>query len=328
MRVGVLGLGRIGALHATTLARLAAEGVIDEVVVSDADSARAEQIAERLNVRVGDAFGTDAVVIATPTATHAALLLESFRRGLPVFCEKPVAVDLQGTLQVLEAAKKAGVLVHIGFQRRFDAGYMAAREAVRSGEIGRLDRVHMLTADPRPPAPGYIPTSGGIYRDCHIHDFDILRWVTGQEVATVYATGANRGESFFAEAGDVDNSAAVLTMTDGTLVTLQGSRYNGHGYDVRMELAGTRKTWAVGLDRRAPLHSAEGFQPTDPPWPDFQTRFEPAYVREMVAFVEALRGERESPCTVEDALAALYIAEAAELSPRENRPVKVTEVIA
>ncbi|MCT9932688.1 Gfo/Idh/MocA family oxidoreductase [Planotetraspora sp. A-T 1434] len=321
MRVGVLGLGRIGAFHAETLS-----GLVDELVVSDADTARAAEVAARLGARAGDAFDADAVVIATPTSTHAELLAEACRRGIPAFCEKPAAPTPAETLEVLEASKQSGTMVHIGFQRRFDAGYVAAREALRTGELGELHRVHMLTADPRPPAAEYIPLSGGIYRDCHIHDFDILRWVTGREVETVYATGSNRGAAFFAEAGDVDNSAALLTMDDGTLVTMQGSRYNGHGYDVRMELAGTARTWVVGLDQRAPLHSTEGLRPAGDPWPDFQTRFEPAYVREMAAFLEAARGERQSPCTVEDALAALYVAEAADLSRREGRPVRVAEV--
>ncbi|ETK31083.1 Gfo/Idh/MocA family protein [Microbispora sp. ATCC PTA-5024] len=326
MRVGVLGLGRIGAFHAATLAGLAREGLVDGLVVGDADGGRAEEVAGRLGVAVGDPFEADALVIATPTSTHAALLVEACRRRLPVFCEKPAAPTPRETLEVREAAERAGSVVHIGFQRRFDAGYTAAREALRAGEIGRLDRVHLITADPRPPASGYIPLSGGIFRDCHIHDFDILRWVTGREADSVYATGANRGEAFFAEAGDVDNSAALLTMDDGTLVTLQGSRYNGNGYDVRMELAGSRATWAVGLDARVPLHSADGPGPGGEPWPDFQARFEPAYVREMAAFLEAARGERESPCTVDDALAALYIAEAADLSRREGRAVRLTEV--
>lgn len=321
MRVGLLGLGRIGAFHAANLSRL-----VDELVIFDADTDRASEIADRLGARLGDPFDADAVVIATPTSTHAELLVQACTLGVPAFCEKPAAPSVGETLQVLEVAKQTGSLVHIGFQRRFDAGYAAAREALGKGELGELQRVHMLTADPRPPAAEYIPLSGGIFRDCHIHDFDILRWVTGREVDTVYATGSNRGADFFVEAGDLDNSAALLTMDDGTLVTLQGSRYNGHGYDVRMELAGTGMTWAVGLDQRAPLHSTEGLEPQSEPWPDFQARFEPAYVLEMHAFLEAAQGTRESPCTVEDALAALYIAEAAELSRHEGRPVSLTEV--
>ncbi|MDH2428837.1 Gfo/Idh/MocA family oxidoreductase [Sphaerisporangium sp. TRM90804] len=325
MRVGLLGLGRIGAFHAVTLA---AHPDVGELVVWDADEARAADVAARVGGVVGDAFQTDAVVIATPTSTHAELITRACEAGIPVFCEKPVAPTIEETVRVAEVAGRSGTLVHIGFQRRFDAGYAAARAALLAGELGDLHRVHLLSADPRPPDPAYIPLSGGIFRDCHIHDFDILRWVTGREVDTVYATGANRGAAFFAEAGDVDTSAALLTLDDGTLVTLQGSRYNGAGYDVRMELAGTLRTVAVGLDDRVPLTSAEpgaGF-PGGEPWPDFGTRFEAAYVAGMAAFLASVRDGGPSASSVRDALAALRIAEAAELSRRAGRPVKVVEV--
>ncbi|MCT9929687.1 Gfo/Idh/MocA family oxidoreductase [Planotetraspora sp. A-T 1434] len=323
MRVGLLGLGRIGEFHAATLSTL-----VDELVVSDADAARVAAVAEKYGAAVGDPFDADAVVIATPTSTHAELLIRAAGKGVPAFCEKPAAPTVAETLAVVDAVERSGTMVHIGFQRRFDAGYTAARQALLDGELGDLHRVHMLTGDPAPPPAEYVAQSGGIFRDCHIHDFDILRWVTGREVESVYAIGSNRGAGFFAAAGDVDNSAAVLTLDDGTLVTMQGSRYNGNGYDVRMELAGTRATWAVGLSDRSPLHSADGLAPHDDPWPDFQTRFEDAYVAEMGAFLAAARGERESPCTTRDALAALYLAEAADLSRREGRPVALREVTA
>ncbi|GIH28985.1 myo-inositol 2-dehydrogenase [Acrocarpospora phusangensis] len=323
MRVGLLGLGRIGAFHAATLT-----GLVEDLVVHDEDGDLAGRTAAAIGAGTGDPFDADAVVIATPTGTHAELLIEACARGVPAFCEKPAAPDVPETLKVQEAVQRSGVLVHIGFQRRFDAGYRSAREALRNGELGRLDRVHMITGDPAPPPAEYIAKSGGIFRDCHIHDFDALRWVTGREVETVYATGSNRGAAFFAEYGDVDNSAAVLTLTDGTLATLQGSRYNGGGYDVRMELAGTVATRAVGLDRRVPLTSMEGLQPPEDPWPGFQSRFEAAYRAELAAFLAAVREEGETPCSVEDALAALYIAEAADLSRAEARPVRLDEVTA
>jgi myo-inositol 2-dehydrogenase/D-chiro-inositol 1-dehydrogenase len=323
MRVGLLGLGRIGALHAATLAE---HPMVDELIVADADRDRAREVARRYGARVGEAFDSDAVVIATPTPTHAALLTRACVEGVPAFCEKPVASGVGETVRVLETAKQSGVMVHVGFQRRFDAGYTAAKTALRAGELGELHRVHMISADPSPPHAGYIPLSGGIFRDCHIHDFDILRWVTAREVETVYATGSNRGAAFFAAAGDVDTSAALLTLDDGTLVTVQGSRYNGAGYDVRMELAGTERTHAVGLDERVPLTSTEGLRPAGPPWPDFVARFHAAYVAELDAFLRAARGEAESPCTIEDALAALLVAEAADLSRREGRQVRVAEV--
>jgi len=310
MRVGLLGLGRIGAFHAATLA---AHPLVDELIVAD-------PVRTSPHGRPGDPFEADAVVIATPTSTHAQLLLEACRRGIPAFCEKPVAGDVKETVEVLRAAR--GNRVQIGFQRRFDAGYRAATEALRAGELGELHRVHLITADPAPPPAEYLPLSGGIFRDCHIHDFDILRWVTGREVVSVHATGANRGAAFFAEAGDVDTSAALLTLDDGTLATVQGSRYNGAGYDVRMELAGTKGTWAVGLGPRAPLSTSEGLQPSGEPWPDFVARFAGAYAAELDGF---LRGTT-SLCPIEDALAALYVAEAAELSRREGRTVEVAEV--
>ncbi|MER6946318.1 Gfo/Idh/MocA family oxidoreductase [Nonomuraea sp. NPDC000554] len=310
MRVGLLGLGRIGAFHAATLA---AHPLVDELIVAD-------PVRTSPHGRPGDPFDADAVVIATPTSTHAELLTRACKLGVKVFCEKPVAGGVRETIEVLEAG--AGTFVQIGFQRRFDAGYVQAAVALGGGELGELHRVHLLTADPAPPPAEYIPMSGGIYRDCHIHDFDILRWVTGREVVSVYATGANRGADFFRQAGDVDTSAALLTLDDGTLATLQGSRYNGAGYDVRMELAGTKGTWAVGLGPRAPLHATEGLRPTGEPWPDFVTRFADAYVAEIDSFLRA----DESPCSIEDALAALYVAEAAELSRREGRPVEVAEV--
>jgi myo-inositol 2-dehydrogenase/D-chiro-inositol 1-dehydrogenase len=162
----------------------------------------------------------------------------------------------------------------------------------------------------------------------HIHDFDILRWVTGREVVEVYATGAARGAEYFAAAGDVDESAALLTLDDGTLCTLQGSRYNGAGYDVRMELAGTQATWVVGLDRTVPLRSAErGVSfPEGPAVQAFWPRFVAAYNAEMTAFVAMARGEAPSPCTVDEALEALFVAEAADLSRREHRVVSLEEV--
>ena len=331
MRIGLLGAGRIGAAHAEVLDT---HPKITGLVVADSDPARADAVAQRLTAvaarSIDDvlAAGVDAIVIATPTTSHSELILRGIDAGLPVFCEKPVALDLKQTVEVVSRVAQAGATVQIGFQRRFDAGYLAARAALRSGEIGVLHRLHLVTADAAPPAPGYIPSSGGIFRDCHIHDFDIAQWLTGQPVVEVYATGANRGAPWFAEAGDVDTSVALLTFADGTLATVQGSRYNGGGYDVRAELAGTNGTRVVGLDERAPLRSAEpgvGF-PAGSPWPDFWQRFGPAYAAEMDAFLTLVTSGGTNPCPAADALEALYVAEAADLSWREHRPVRVADI--
>ncbi|NED96756.1 Gfo/Idh/MocA family oxidoreductase [Phytoactinopolyspora alkaliphila] len=330
MRIGLIGVGRIGASHAEVVRDHPAVG---EVVLADADAARAEKVAADLGVRAvenpQDAMrDVDAVVIAAATSAHAELMIAAARAGLPVFCEKPVAPDIAGTVEVRDEVDRAGVPNQIGFMRRFDAGYVVARDALRAGTLGELQRVHMVTADAEPPPAGYIPNSGGIFRDCHVHDFDILRWVTGREVAEVYAIGANRGASYFADAGDVDQSAAVLTLDDGTIATAQGSRYNGGGYDVRMELAGTVSTYAVGLDDHTALVSAEpgvAF-PSGTPYREFWSRFLPAYQAEINVFIDVAAGKQDSPCTVADALESFYVAEAATLSRQEHRPVRVEEV--
>ncbi len=283
MRVGFLGAGRIGAFHAEILKE---HPDVRELIIGDADPQRARTLAEKLNVTAVDsveavfAARPDAVCIAAATAAHAELIHQAADAGIPTFCEKPIALDVAGTLGVLRHVQAAGIPLHIGFQRRFDPGYRAAREALAAGQLGTLHRVHVLTADPTPPHPSYVPTSGGIYRDCHIHDFDIIRWVTGRDVVEVFALGANRGADFFREAGDVDTSLALLRLDDDTLVTLQGSRYNGAGYDVRMELAGTEATLVVGLDERTPLRSAEaGVKwPSQQPYVNFIDRFANAYV--------------------------------------------------
>lgn len=329
MRVGLIGTGRIGAAHAEVVRD---HHEVDRLVLADAEPGRAAALADKLGVEhasVETALDeVDAVVIAAATPAHADLIVAAARRGLPVFCEKPIAPDVATSALVVEQVRATGVPTQIGFQRRFDAGYIAARDALRSGELGELRRVHAVTGDREPPPAAYIATSGGIFRDCHVHDFDILRWVTGREVAEVYAVGANRGAAFFAEGGDVDEAAAVLTLDDGTLVTLQGSRYNGGGHDVRMELAGTVATWVVGLDERAPLVSAErGVEfPSDTPWSNFWARWTPAYVAEINAFVDLALGRRDSPCPVEDALEAFYVSEAATRSRLEHRPVSLAEV--
>lgn len=330
MRVGLVGVGRIGAAHARVVRD---HPLVSDLLLADADATRARQVADELGVKAVDdvdsIFGSvDAVVVTAATAAHPGLIVAGAEAGLPVFCEKPVAPDLATGAAVLRDVERLGARVQIGFQRRFDQGYAAAREALGRGDLGELRRMHVMTCDQEPPSADYIATSGGIWRDCHVHDFDAVRWVTGREVVEVYALGANRGAGFFGAAGDSDETAAVLTLDDGTLVTLHGSRYNGAGHDVRMEVAGTRATWAVGLSERSPLHSAEpGVTfPGGDPWPNFWQRFLPAYVAEIEAFVEYAAGRRDNPCTVAEALEAFYVAEAATLSARQHRPVLVDEV--
>lgn len=331
MRIGQVGVGRIGTFHARTLRELPG---VDRVIVTDADTARAREVAGQLGTgfaaSVTDllAAGIDALVITTPTHTHPDLIVAGVRAGLPVFCEKPVALDIPGTLEVIKAVNGGAGQVQVGFQRRFDAGFRAAREAARSGGLGWLHTIRSSTLDAAPPPAGYIPASGGIFRDCAVHDFDSIRWVTGREVTAVHAVGANRGEAFFAEAGDVDTAAAVLTLDDGTLALVSCGRYNGAGYDVRLELLGSRGSVCAGLDQNMALRSAEPGEafPAGPAHRQFMERFAGAYAAELAAFTELAAGRAESPCTLEDALEASYVAEACELSRRQGRPVTLAEV--
>ncbi|MER6732440.1 Gfo/Idh/MocA family protein [Streptomyces puniciscabiei] len=331
MRIGVIGTGRIGTLHARTLSR---HRDVGSLILTDADPARAQGLAHRLGETAAPSvdeifkWGVDAVVITTATSAHAELIGRAARSGLPVFCEKPIALDLPGTLQALAEVESAGTVLQMGFQRRFDAGYAGAREAVRSGRLGRLHTVRAMTCDQSPPPADWLPLSGGLFRDTLIHDFDVLRWVTGREVADVYATGSDAGPAMFREAGDVGTGAALLTLDDGTLATATATRLNGAGYDVRMELAGEADTVVVGLDDRTPLASTEptGPPPAAKPWPGFLERFGPAYEAELNAFVEVVRGERANPCDGHEALQALRVAEACEVSRRERRPVVLAEI--
>jgi myo-inositol 2-dehydrogenase / D-chiro-inositol 1-dehydrogenase len=333
MRIGLIGTGRIGMFHARTLT---AHPEVTELLVTDADPARATAAATAQGATPVPSptelldLGVDAVAIASATASHAALIRAAAERALPVFCEKPIALDLPGTEEALGTVEAAGTLLQIGFMRRFDVGYAAAREAVRVGRLGRLHTVRAVTSDPAPPPAAFLPLSGGLYRDCLVHDFDALRWVTGREVVSVYAVGSDAGPEMFRDADDVDTAAAVLTLDDGTLCTATATRLNGAGYDVRMELAGEKDQIAVGLDARTPLGSAEPAEPAaaagDPPWTNFLERFEGAYEAELDAFVRAVRGEIPNPCDGREALTALRVAEGCEISRREGRPVAMAEV--
>lgn len=331
MRIGVIGTGRIGAIHANTLSR---HREVGSLILTDADPSRAQELAGRLGETAAPGvdeifrWGVDAVVITTATEAHAELIGRAARSGLPVFCEKPIALDLSGTLQAIAEVETAGTILQMGFQRRFDTGYTGARDAVRSGRLGRLHTVRAVTSDQTPPAAAWLPLSGGLFRDTLIHDFDVLRWVTGHEVVDAYAAGSDAGPPMFREAGDVDTAAAVLTLDDGTLATATATRLNGAGYDVRMELAGELDQIVVGLDDRTPIASTEPTGPpaADKPWGGFLERFAPAYEAELAAFVEVVRGERANPCDGREALQALRIAAACDTSRRERRPVALAEV--
>ena len=331
MRLGLIGLGRIGAFHAQTLADLPA---VDSLVVADAVPAVTKEVAERVGAEPADsvaellAAGIDGVLVAAATDTHPELVLAAVEAGLPVFCEKPLARDVPDAVAVARRVQESGVPVQVGYPRRFDPAFLAARAAVESGELGELHTVRSTTLDPAPPPAAYLAGSGGIFRDCAVHDFDAVRWVTGREVVEVYAAGSDRGDPLFTGTGDVHTAAAILTLNDGTLGLVSNSRGNPRGYDVRLELHGTADSAAAGLDDGLPLRSLEpGVTfPAGPPHGFFMDRLAAAFRAELAAFAKVVTGSRPSPCTVQDALEVAFIAEAATLSRQQHRPVEIAEV--
>jgi myo-inositol 2-dehydrogenase/D-chiro-inositol 1-dehydrogenase len=320
----------MGSVHAETLCTLPA---VDAVIVADTDPAQTIRLAARFNTHTvahpDDLLraGLDGLVIAAATDAHAALIIAGVRAGIPVFCEKPAAPTVAATRAVLEATAGAPTPVFIGFQRRFDAGFGAAREAVHAGKLGWLHTIRAGTLDPAPPPLAYLLASGGFFRDCSVHDFDAIRWVTGQEVVEVYALGTVHGDDRFHEADDVDSAAALLELSGGAFAHVSASRYNAHGYDVRLELLGSEQSLSVGLDDRLPIRSAEpGVSfPAAQPYSFFMDRFANAYAAEMAAFTEVVANPSLAHplCSLSDALEATLIAEACDISRRQHRPVRL-----
>lgn len=328
MRIGLAGAGRIGARHAETLRALPA---VESFVVADPDAERARRVAGEYGGSAAGsadelfATGLDGLVIAAATDAHAPLVVRAARAGIAVFCEKPIAPDAFGTLQLVTVLRETGTPAQVGFQRRFDAGHVAVRDAVAAGRLGWLHTLRSCTLDPAPPPAGYVPGSGGIFRDCGVHDIDAIRFVTGRQVVRVMAAGGNKGEEFFAECGDVDTGAAVLALDDGTLAVVSLTRYNGAGYDVRLEALGSKDSVAAGLGAHTPLTPADGAAPAAP-CAGFLDRFGPAYEAELAAFTAVVAGRANSPCPAEEALEACYVAEACEWSRRQGRAVTIEEV--
>jgi myo-inositol 2-dehydrogenase/D-chiro-inositol 1-dehydrogenase len=329
MRVAQLGAGRIGAMHAAILADLLEPGAL---VVADVDPTRAASVAASTGATaagIEDAISSaDALVIAASSSAHPELIRAAIRRGVPTFCEKPLATDLDETRRVADEVEASGISFQLGFQRRFDAAYREARRLVEDGSLGTLYVVRLAGHDPEPPHEAYIPTSGGIFNDFSIHDFDVTRWLTGQEIDEVYADGDVLGFPMFAKYGDVDTAVATLRLSGGTRAILSTTRHDPLGYDIRTELFGSGDSVTIGLGPRTPMRSLEPGvpPPAGPAWSQFMERFREAYEDELRAFLRVARGEEESACTARDGLEAARVAVAATRSLREHRPVRVVEV--
>jgi myo-inositol 2-dehydrogenase/D-chiro-inositol 1-dehydrogenase len=289
----------MGVFHAETLR---AHPDLADLRIYDADPAR--RTVDTVDAALD---GADAAVIATPARTHAEMIALCLDRGLPTFCEKPVAMTLEETEVLAQRVEQQGGVLQVGFQRRFDPAYVEARRCIQAGELGRVYSFYMAARDRLPPPTQYVPTSGGFFRDSHIHDFDITRWLFGAEVAEVFTKGAVLGD-LDPEIYVVDTTGMVLSMDDGSIGVIGGGRHNPAGYDVRAEVVGSRDSLAIG-ERR--------------PYDDFRERFADAYQAEIAHFLDLARGRAENPCTVDDALAALRIAVAAEQSLAAGQSVPV-----
>ena len=331
LRVGVIGVGRIGRMHAELLARKVPGAIVGAVY--DAYEPLARDIATELGVPVASSLDeilgadVDAVAICSSADSHAELMIATAEAGKAVFCEKPVSLALPELDRALEAVRAAGVPFQIGFNRRFDPAHASVREAVLSGAVGELHLVRISSRDPAPPSLDYVKSSGGLFLDMMIHDFDMARFVTGSEVVEVFARGSIRVEPSFAEAHDVDTALVTLVHTDGCLTAIDNSRRAAYGYDQRVEVFGSA---GMAVSENPPAHAgvvitAEGEH--RPPHPYFfLERYLPSYVREWQGFVEAVKTGTVPPVSTDDARAPLVVGLAALRSLREGRPVRVEEV--
>jgi len=334
LNVGLIGAGRIGRLHAEHLAHRISETNL--CVLADLDEHAAQRCARQLAVpKVSSDYRTllddptlDAVVICSSTDTHARMIEAAASAGKHIFCEKPIAFDLATIDRALAAVAEAGVTLQIGFNRRFDASYRRVREAVLNGEIGEPHLLHLISRDPAPPPITYINTSGGLFLDMTIHDFDMARFLTGSEVETVYTAASVRVDEAIGAAGDLDTAVVMLTFENGVIGTIDNSRRAVYGYDQRVEVFGSGGSVQSGnaYPNTVTLQTARHVH-RDLPLHFFLERYAESFLAEMKAFAAAVLEGRPAPVTGFDGRAPVAIALAAHQSYRQQRPVRVQDSI-
>jgi myo-inositol 2-dehydrogenase/D-chiro-inositol 1-dehydrogenase len=331
VRFGLLGAGRIGKVHGRAVSQNPDARL---VAVADALPAAAEALAGQYGIEtrsieaIEAADDIDAVVICTPTDTHADLIERFARAGKGIFCEKPVDLSLARVRDCLKVVEATGATLMVGFNRRFDPDYRALKAAIDEGRIGAVEMVTLTSRDPGPPPYDYIERSGGIFRDMTIHDFDVARWLLGEEVETVQAAASVLVDPEIGRRGDFDSVNVILTTAGGRQCTITNSRRATYGYDQRIEVLGSKGAVAAENTRQANIEvaTAEGF--TRPPLLDFfMSRYTAAYAAEIAAFVAALRDGTPPPTTGHDGLMALALADAALKSVAERRVVRVSEIL-
>ena len=328
MRIAVLGAGRIGKIHGRNVA---ARPGVKLVAVADPHRPSAEELAAAAGAEVRDidaaiaSADVDAVIIGTPTTTHADLIEKAARAGKAIFCEKPVDLSAERIVACLEVVKAAGVPLMIGFNRRFDPNFAALRRRLAAGAIGEVEIVTVLSRDPAPPPASYVATSGGIFRDMMIHDLDMARFLLGDdEPVEVHALGSALVDPEIGAAGDADTALVVMKTAAGRLVQISNSRRATYGYDQRIEVHGSKGMLRAGNvhESTIELASADGFC-ADPVQHFFLERYAEAYRAELATFVDCVeKGEAPSP-SGEDGLAAQRLADAATLSWKTGKPMRL-----
>lgn len=330
LTIGLLGAGRIGKVHA---AAIAATPGAQLVAVADAFPDPARELAEAYGttVRTTDEIigdpEIDAVFITTPTDLHADLIEQAAAVGKRIFCEKPIDLDVARVRECLAVVAETGAVLMVGFNRRFDPNFRDARQRIADGAIGDVEMVSIISRDPGPPPLAYLERSGGLFRDMAIHDFDMARFLLGEEPVAVTAVGSVLVDPAIGEVPDVDSAAITLVTASGKLAQISNSRRAAYGYDQRIEVLGSK-----GMVRAENIHESTvelagsgGF--TKPPLMNFfLERYTEAYQIEVAAFVDAATGRAEIPSTGDDGLRALVLAEAAARSHLERRTVEVSEI--
>ena len=327
VRVALIGAGRIGQRHAATLATAIPRAELS--IIADVHGLSAETLAAKVRCQhwmtdpqaVLQDASIDAIVIASSTDSHAPLIVAAAEAGKQIFCEKPIALDLEATDRALDAVERAGVRLQMGFQRRFDKAYHRAKELIDAGALGRIEAIRDTMRDPAPAPRAYLETSGGLYRDMTIHNFDCVRWMMGQEVKELFAMGSAIVAPMFQELGDIDTSVISLRFNDDSLGVIDNSRRSGFGYDVRTEVFGSEGALMIGYSRDTPMLrlDANGIHSDHIYW--FLERFDQAYIDELKIFIDGIVDGTPPPVDGHDARAAMVLAYAAEASLRENAPV-------
>lgn len=322
------GAGFIGKIHGANIAR---HPQAELTYIYDVNMEAAEQLARQVGAKVAAspedvwASDVDAVLIASSTNTHADLLSGAIQARKPVYCEKPIDLDIDRVKAVVQQAQKTDLPILVGFSRRFDSNHCGVRQALQSGDIGKLEMMHITSRGPQPPPLSYVKVSGGQLRDQTIHFFDMLRWLAGEDPVEVYATGAALIDPAIGEAGDVDTSMVILKFASGALCHIDCSRRADYGYDERVEVFGSK---GMALSGRKPRREVTIYQGekaiSDGLHPGWFERMEPTFYQALDAFIRAVQGGTTEYPTLRDGLMAQMIAEAAVESLHTNQPVKIT----